>query len=335
MARAPFRLRHRSPDGHEGISVPRSKMQGEQQLIDAVGQNLLRSVLPSHWILREYRPDFGLDFALELFEARDADIDGPAGMQTLGEHIFIQLKSVRSPNPRMVSVPERGNVQKNVAAVDSGVVGSMLTYRHALDMEELVTVERMGIGAPVLLVIADLQEQRCSFVCLNDYIDRVLVPAHSDYRSAKSRTVHVPVDNDLTSTRGQRAVRWYGKRAKLLAAFQRFNYQYVELRYAQGHGDLLPLARAFASKAVAYDFWDDRELPVPVGEAAAALRRFAATGYIAEPQDASTGSDPAFDTLLREQSILDLWRRLELLGRTFEDVWQEWYLPTGIGSLLS
>ena len=45
-----------------------SKKQSEQHLIDRAGQDLLRSKLPKHWILREYRPDYGLDFALETFE---------------------------------------------------------------------------------------------------------------------------------------------------------------------------------------------------------------------------------------------------------------------------
>ncbi len=98
----------------------------------------------------------------------------------MGEHIFIQLKSVKSPTPRLQPLKQRENVQKTVDAVNGSVAGSMLTYRQTLDMEELVTVERMGLGVPVLLVVADLRENRCAFVCLNDYIDRVLVPAHDD-----------------------------------------------------------------------------------------------------------------------------------------------------------
>ena len=46
-----------------------AKQQSEQHLIDAEGQLLLRSRLPRHWVLREYRPDYGLDFALEIFAA--------------------------------------------------------------------------------------------------------------------------------------------------------------------------------------------------------------------------------------------------------------------------
>jgi hypothetical protein len=45
-----------------------TKQRSEQHLIDQEGERLLRSKLPSHWVLREYRPDYGLDFALEIFK---------------------------------------------------------------------------------------------------------------------------------------------------------------------------------------------------------------------------------------------------------------------------
>jgi hypothetical protein len=63
----------------------------EQHVIDKEAQDLLRSVLPKNWILRDYRPDYGLDFALEVFREVPQD-DGKHGakgsFETLGEHIF-------------------------------------------------------------------------------------------------------------------------------------------------------------------------------------------------------------------------------------------------------
>jgi hypothetical protein len=70
----------------------------------------------------------------------------------------------------------------------------------------------MGIGVPVLLMISDLAAQRCSFVCLNDYIDKILVPCHLDYKSKGSRTINVPVYNEIGANRGLVALRWYAKR---------------------------------------------------------------------------------------------------------------------------
>jgi hypothetical protein len=72
----------------------------------------------------------------------------------------------------------------------------------------------MGIGVPVLLMISDLAAQRCSFVCLNDYIDKILVPCHLDYKSKGSRTINVPVYNEIGANRGLVALRWYAKTAE-------------------------------------------------------------------------------------------------------------------------
>jgi hypothetical protein len=69
-----------------------SKQRSEQHLIDADGERLLRRLLPRHWVLREYRPDYGLDFALEIFRQPNGSVARHATYETLGEHIFIQLK---------------------------------------------------------------------------------------------------------------------------------------------------------------------------------------------------------------------------------------------------
>ncbi len=40
-------------------------------------------------------------------------------------------------------------------------------------------------------------------------------------------------------------------------------------------------------------------------------------------------------TWLAQQEILELWRRLALLPRNYEDVCREWFLPTPLGFLSS
>ena len=173
-------------------------------------------------VLREYRPDYGLDYAVEVFE--DAGTSYP---QTLGEHFFIQLKSTESPKTGSLRLHRRGNVEKGREELDDEPSMSIDTYSLSLETSELVTVERMGVGLPVLLVIADLTRERCIFVCLNDYIDKILVPRFDDYRDAEYRTVHLPCSNDVSATVGRIALRWYAKRSKLFSAFQRFTFQYL------------------------------------------------------------------------------------------------------------
>jgi len=231
------------------------KKRSEQHLIDQDGINLLRSKLPRHWILREYRPDYGLDFTIETFKEGVAPPGkSRATYETLGEHVFVQLKSAESPAIHQFEVFSRGNVEKAPEKLDrADKVAEIETYPFQLEMSELVTVERMGIGIPVLLIIADLERERCSFVCLNDDIDKILVPQHDDYRTAGSRTIHVPLWTEIGTEVGMIGLRWYAKRVKLLAAFQRFTYQYSELRWHQ-HEDWRGLANYFGKRIVGYDF---------------------------------------------------------------------------------
>jgi len=185
--------------------------------------------------------------------------------ETLGEHFFVQLKSIDDPDVKPLDIFSRGNVEKAREQLDrENKVATIDTYRFSLETTELVTVERMGIAVPVLLVIADLKADRCSFVCLNDYIDKVLIPRHNDYRSKEHRTVHVPIANEIGSAQGQVALRWYAKRAKLLGAFQRFTYQFAELQSAElqcvEEDNWKELARYFGERIAEYDFWDDAEI---------------------------------------------------------------------------
>ncbi|MCP5399116.1 MAG: DUF4365 domain-containing protein [Sphingomonas sp.] len=315
----------------------KTKQRVQQHLVDQDGIQMLRTKLPRQWVLREYRPDYGLDFALEVFG--DGISGESSGYETLGEHLFIQLKTVAKGQAKPLKVYSRGNVEKGPEKLNrKDKVGALDTYRCSLEMSELVTVERMGIGVPVLLVIADLAADRCSFVCLNDYIDKLLVPGHKDYRAAGHRTIHVPVANEIGSTRGLVGLRWYAKRAKLLAAFQRFVFQYAELQYAED-GDWRNLACYFGERISGYDFWDDTEMCAPIAYHAARLRRFLAEGqpgYFELPSETPEGVDPKlFANHIRKSDVFELWRLLALLPRTYEDVWREWFLPTSLGLLTS
>ncbi len=315
--------------------MARAKMQSEQHLIDDAGVDLLKSKLPRHWILRPYRPDYGLDFALEVFKTREADDDGPAGAETLGEHIFIQLKSVAKGETKPLALYSRTNVEKSAEALTDEKVAEVETYRFSLETTELLTVERMGVAVPVLLVIADLEAQRCSFVCLNDYIDKILIPRHADYLDAASRTIHVLASNEIGSEKGLAALRWYAKRAKLMAAFQRFTYQFSELGWAED-GDWRGLAELFAQRIARYDFWTDTDMCGMIGYLGAALTRFIETGQPGLMSRALDKLPDGFDrqeveAFLTKQEVFELWRQLALLPKLYEDLWREWFLPTGMG----
>jgi hypothetical protein len=324
--------------------VTHTKKQNEQHIIDTEGERLLRAQLPTHWILRPYRPDYELDFTLEIFARSPNGSDRAGTYETLGEHIFIQLKSSRSVDVRPLAIYGRGNVEKAPEQCDKDeLIGTLDTARFSMESSELVTVERMGVGVPVLLILADLQRNKCYFVCLNDYSDKILVPRHRDYASSGHRTIHVPVGNDLENPdTGHDALRWYGKRAKLYSAFQRFVYQAAELAYVLDTEQFLSLAKYFAAKIVNYDFWNNTEMWPLLSKYGQAVRHFLVTG---RPEATTEGENckdseecgsagPPIDGLL-QRDILGLWRRLSVLPRNYEEVQREWFLPTGFGYLTS
>jgi hypothetical protein len=314
------------------------KKRSEQHLIDADGIEIFRKCLPRHWVLREYRPDYGLDFSIEVFADATKSTTGLPTYETLGEHLFVQLKSVSEASAFPLQLYGRNNVEKQRERLDTDLVGEMRTIRKLVDVPELVTVHRMGVGVPVLLVVADLATGRCYFVCLNDYVDKILVPRHEDFTAAASRTIHVPEANEIGDEgHGLTALRWYAKRAKLYSAFQRFVFQAGELEYANTADELVSMATYFATRIVDYDFWGNTEMWGVIAHYGAAVKRFLATGapgLMSRSADRII-PDESIDAFLHENDIRVLWKSLALLSRNYEDVCREWFLPTALGYMSS
>jgi Domain of unknown function (DUF4365) len=204
-----------------------TKRRNLQHLTDQAGSRLLESCLPPHWVLRPYRPDYGLDYSLEIFKPVQSLTSQHGTFETLGEHLFVQLKSTRSTTTRVRKLYNRYNVEKRRETLDkSDLVGVLEVTVQPLESSELATIERMGVGAPVLLILADLASQCCYFLCVNDYIDKILAPRFGVGATSRTRSLDVPTANVLTrGGKGEYALRWYGKRAKLYSAFQRFTFQ--------------------------------------------------------------------------------------------------------------
>lgn len=323
----------------------RSKTMSPQHVIDEEAQQLLRAVLPSHWRLRSYQPDYGLDFTLELFQPAPAAEGAPQGaFEALGEHLFIQLKGARQVNRANHRVFARMNAERfRYEENPNNLVSEIETLPISIEPSELLTVQRMGAGLPVLLVRADLDQKKCYFVCLSDYIDKILLPRHGKDALSHSRTIHIPALNDIAdSTIGHTAVRWYGKRPKLYAAFQKFIYQQAELAWCgENEEEHRRLAKHCAGILLGYDFWDSTPMWEILAYYSAMLRRFVKTGSPGLTQvdqgevDRYVQDDPERKrtvlSWMASQEINRLWYGLTVLPRNYEEVCREWYLPTGLG----
>ena len=78
------------------------KKRPKSHVTDSRGEQLFRSVLPQEWIVRDYRPDYGIDYSVEVFDSQGD------GFVTLGEHFFVQLKSHSEVNWVTKDVYARG-----------------------------------------------------------------------------------------------------------------------------------------------------------------------------------------------------------------------------------
>ena len=151
--------------------------------------------------------------------------------------------------------------------------------------------------------------------------------------------MQVPCDNDLSTLVGKTALRWYAKRSKLFSAFQRFTYQYSEMRWAKD-GDWRSLAEHFSRKIDHYDFWDDVEMCLIIGYYREGLRRFIASGqpHLIESSipllDAKT-FEGEMDDAMKKIDVFRLWEGLSILPKNYEDVWREWFLPTDLGRVMT
>ena len=311
--------------------------------------SILRSLLPTHWTIREYHPDFGLDLAVELFDEPKPGSRGIVTSDALGEHIFLQVKGTEQLESRSLLVRPQSNVEKVVspsgeAQKDRSSAMTMQTYSFTLETSELLTVQRMGAAIPVLLVLVDVPSGRAFFVCLNDYIEKIILPKDPEFADRKSKVIHVPMLNQISDTRDALfPLRFYGKRAKLMAAFQKFSYQEHELQYTTD-GALTETARHFAEIDLRYDFWLSLNSWLPLSEAHQGLldiRRHAIpdarhrSPLFAE-QSLKEGAIWTADGILTVtlsqamdiMAIRSLWSRLGNLGRLHEEICREWFLPT-------
>ena len=155
----------------------------------------------------------------------------------------------------------------------------------------------------------------------------------------------VRTDNELGTTEvGEVALRWYAKRPKLYAAFTKFVYQEAELRYLQSATELEERAKYFARLIAAYDFWTELDMCKIIGQYGAAVRGYLETGHtglmsISSDEDLArrVGGDLQRLQELREdmrrRELLQLWHGLSVLPRNCEEIWREWFLPTGLGYL--
>ena len=202
-----------------------------------------------------------------------------------------------------------------------------------INTNDLVTVQTMGAAATVMLVLVALDTQRVFFVCLNDLIDKIIIPEDENFYENHSKQIYIPLSNEITtSPESLIPLKMYAKRAKFYTAIAKFAYQYHELRYAGEEMLLyetptdayLARVRHFLSILKRLTIWDASECWPLVSHYRQQIDRLDAI---------IDGNVPTVMGIHAEVEML--WKGLNALGRTFEEVVREWFLPTYLGESIN
>ena len=154
-------------------------------------------------------PDYGIDLDVEIFEYEDGHC------VTQGEHIFLQVKGTHNAKYTTYTVYKNDDTSLNSKC-------KIETLAFSLETPLLNLIRKMGTALPVLLVVVDLNSNNSFFVCLNDYIDKVLDIRNPNFDNQKTVTIHIPLENKF-SKENLNVVRMYAKRSKLCALLNQLN----------------------------------------------------------------------------------------------------------------
>jgi hypothetical protein len=344
------------------------KRRVRQHIMEDRSIRIVRDLLPEHWVIRDYRPDYGVDLAVEVFEPAGA---GRNDFATLGETLFVQVKSQAVVKRRRLQVYGRRNVEMGPLQVNADERLEIDVVSLKLDTSTLLTVQAIGATVPVMLFLVDLSTRQIYFICLNDLVEKVIIPHDPDYHHKKTRVIHIPVQNRISEDRADspRALSTYAKRPKLYAAFEKFAYQGHELeilvenyrmaadgeRHRNAAYVLMETLRHFLVVILRYDFWTrvpewqpigssytelcalhDFLLRPDVGQDLHALREYLLNQPGVWRDEAFVRSWDLETTRLEFYlEVVRIWDRLRNLAGMYEELAREWFLPTYLSAALT
>ncbi|ROH94817.1 DUF4365 domain-containing protein [Chryseobacterium cucumeris] len=318
----------------------RKKQRVLQHIMEDKSYEIIRQQIPKHWVIREFnRPDYGIDLVIEIFEIIDENI-----AETLGEFIYVQVKSSKKLEIKQEKIYDVGNVSKGVWTENKKTYTKLDVIKYPFDTTSLFTIQALGGSVPVLLFTVDIQNEEVYFICVNDYIDKIILPQNPKFTEQKSLTLKIPALNRLSDKNiANNALKFYGKRAKFLAAFSKFSFQKNEIAYIYGYKtypvwtyrDKIEKGKVyeqeeiktqllyFISQIIDLDIWLHIEWPV-LPEAKREMQTL----------ETLLKTDQTDWKEVRDKVII-LWHQLSNLGTMYEDICREWFLPKIISLLTS
>ena len=295
-----------------------------QRRMEEESYGILRNALPQEWVLHQYAPDYGIDLVVETFEYID---EKRSVAETLGEFFFVQLKSKKNIKTREINVNGRYNVEKIYKTIPEET-SKIEVIPYQIDIDELLTVQSMGHAVPTILFLVDLETKKVYFICLNDYIEKILIPNKTLEKNKSTVTIYIPISNVLDEERCICHLSFLARRSKLFGAFNKFYYQMNELE-RQMSPDLV---LHFISIIKKYDFWNSKVIwPALEGmyEELLLIEKYYKYGPDEAKKDWSKFDlDAYIEKDCVDHFAFSFWSKLCNLGRIYEEICKEWYLPT-------
>lgn len=326
----------------------RSKIKSKSHIIECKSLEIIKNLLPEYWTIREYKPDYGLDLSVEIFETTK-DKAGDTCFETLGEHFFIQVKGTEKVVKTVKRIKSEYNVEKKTLYQEHDYEYKEIeVIKFQIETSELYTIERMSASIPVMLFIVDITESKIYFLCLNDYIDKVLTPHEPNYMDKDSKVIYIPTSN-VIDTKGIEILKFYAKRPKLYSFFIKAEYQRNEMKYINDERlkDIYPY---FIDRLLRYDVWslkDTWPLMNMYYEKLLMLRdkgilpeccNIKKEDYNLNEEGLETNHSLQEFTLqecLLFMSIRTLWDGLVAIAHVYEEDCREWFIPTYYNIIVS
>ncbi len=321
----------------------RPKRKINTHLIEEKSLKILREILPEYWTIREYKPDYGLDLAIEFFEKVEDSLNRV--FDTLGEHLFVQLKGVESIITSNLIIQKRNNIE-NEPLKESGFEKEIKMIKFTIDTNELATIHRMGNTLPVILIVVDIHLKRLFFICLNDYIEKILLANEPTFfeTNQKTKTIYIPIANEITNEENSLIpLMFYAKRPKFYSAFNKIGFQKNELVYCD-ETVLIERSKHYAKILLRFDIWKNSAWSITNDFKAQLdnllLNDEVRTNYLNgfEPNDKELkwefGSSSKLFTEKQVLSFIDihfLWGQMDNMKNIYESICREWFLPTPLG----
>lgn len=320
--------------------MTKKKQRVFQHIMEDESYQIIKKHIPKEWVIREFnRPDYGIDVVIEIFDKIDEQVS-----ETLGEFIYVQVKSLKQLEVKTEKIFPVGNVAKGIWKEDKSEYAEIEVVKYVFDTNSIYTIQTLGASVSVLLFLVDIKTENVYFICINDYIDKIILPKHPKYTEQESYTLTIPTLNNLKNIEiSNNALKFYGKRAKLLSAFSKFSYQKNELSNLLNvkdfpvityrdeleknniiaQKDIIEQVIFFIDQIEELDIWEHKEwdlLPLAKTE-------------IKELKQYLLGQDIVWE-IAREKLII-IWHRLTNLGNIYEDLCREWFLPKMISLMTS